>query len=410
MSEGRYSVRCLSRRPEAVRQAFGEMVDVAKGDANDVPGLLAALEGVDVAYYLIHSMEGPSSQWERFPERDRAYAQNFAEAATKCGVKRIIYLGGLTQGEEEDISMHMRSRREVGEILKTSKARVTVLRAAVILGAGSASFEMMAQLVDNLPFMVCPRWVLRKVQPIAVDDVISYLAGAMEDERTSGRTFDIAGQEVLTYREMMNTYARVVGKRFGALMLPFLSLRLSSYWVDLVTDVRASLAYPLIESLSKDSTSSEDSIKGLLPFRTKTVEEAIRSAVSERRAMKAQAGSYKVLEAASLAIFALLATFPLWQSLGLAPQSSIPVSVPLLTASALAAFFAGERTRLGALLAGAAGWGALAIWLADLYVGVVAHPDQISTVIATRDAAGIALSLAAIPFSHVVFHKETGAR
>ena len=406
LSEGGYSVRCLSRRPESLGWVLGEGAEVVKGDAGDPGSLLEALKGVEVAFYLIHSMEGPPSEWEKFPERDRIYARNFARASSACGVKRIIYLGGLSHGEKEDLSRHMRSREEVGEILRTLTAKVTTFRAAVILGAGSASFEMMAQLVDRLPLMVCPRWVTKRLQPIAVDDVVSYLARALGAEWTVGGTFDIAGPDVLTYRGMMDIYARRVGNRFHTLMLPFLTLTLSSYWVDLVTDTKASLAYPLIESLSKDAVAGEESIRDIIPLKPMTIQAAIQTAVGERAVKKGHGFAYGALVAMSLVMFVLGATFYSWHALGLATLASGLLILPLLVVAALAVYFTREGTRLGALLVGIAGWASLALWVADSYVAVFMKPGMVTSIPLARDIVGSALSLVAIPVSHMIFHKE----
>ena len=240
-----------------------------------------ALYGIDVAFYLIHSMEGfPQKNGRNLHKKIEKAAENFARAATECGVKRIIYLGGLVHDQDtryQNLSEHMRSRIEVGKILKiSSSSKVTILRAAVILGHGGGSFQMLKYLVERLPIMVCPKWVLTKSQPIAVDDVVTYLVKAMESKDTENKTLDIGGPDILTYVNMMKRYAKIINNRpLKILIIPFLTPRLSSYWVDLVTPVKASLARPLIDSLKYEAIVKDDSIKKIIPIKLKTFEEAI---------------------------------------------------------------------------------------------------------------------------------------
>src|ERR687898_991933 len=223
--------------------------------------------------------------WNEFAQKDRTAAENFAKAATECGVERIIYLGGLIHGESREdhnkLSEHMRSRKEVGDILRTSSARVTIFRAAVILGQGGGSFQMLEYLVKRLPAMVCPKWVLTKSQPISVDDIVEYLVKSINMKETEGKDFDIGGTEVLTYLQMMKRYAKMLNKSIKIVIIPFLTPRLSSYWVDLITPVKASLARPLIDSLKHEATAKDNTIKKLIPIRLKTFEEAIKAAEEE---------------------------------------------------------------------------------------------------------------------------------
>jgi uncharacterized protein YbjT (DUF2867 family) len=263
-----------------------DVIKIIVADVNDYSQLVKAMNGVKVAFYLIHSMEGSSKEWKKFAQRDRMAAENFAKAATECRVDRIIYLGGLTYEENREeysklLSDHMRSRKEVGDILRTSSARVTIFRAAVILGQGGGSFQMLEYLVKRLPVMVCPKWVLTKSQPISVDDVVEYLVKSIDVKETEGRDFDIGGTEVLTYIEMMKRYAIMLHKSIRIIIIPFLTPRLSSYWVDLITPVKASLARPLIDSLKHEATAKDDIIKKLIPLRLKTFEEAIKVAEEE---------------------------------------------------------------------------------------------------------------------------------
>ncbi len=269
-------VRCMLRKPSA------EIPDGAEKVCGDMlePGTLApALDDVDTVYYLVHSMAGGRAGFER---RDREAAENFVHAAEKAGVRRVIYLGGL--GETGDkLSEHLKSRLEVADILHSGKFAMTFLRAAVIVGAGGASFELVRGLVKRLPLMITPRWVSTKCQPIAVDDVISYLTGCLTDERTAGRTFDIGGPEILTYRDMMERFARLEGKNLFIIPVPVLTPKLSSYWVALFSPVPPSVSMPLIEGLGNEVICRDNSIRDLIPLRLTTYEEAVRQALIEDR-------------------------------------------------------------------------------------------------------------------------------
>ena len=248
-----YAVRCMTRsKPNLRDQPWIGDVEVVEADASDPVATAAALEGVDTAYYLIHSMLGGA----RFEETDRLAARTFAEQAGRAGIGRLVYLGGLAplDGDDSTLSPHMRSRAEVGRILLTSGVPTAVLRAAVIIGSGSASFEMLRYLTERLPVMVTPRWVDTKVQPIAVRDVLRYLVGAASLPADVSGSFDIGGPEVLTYRQMMQRYAGIAGLTpRRVLTVPVLTPRLSSHWVGLVTPIPGALAQPLIESLRHDA-------------------------------------------------------------------------------------------------------------------------------------------------------------
>ena len=201
-----WSIRCMTRNANLLSGYFQDdrgNLEFVQADVQNYPELVKALAGVDIAFYLIHSMEGSSREWKKFAERDRNAAENFAKAVNEAGVSRVIYLGGLTYAPVQELSKHMRSRMEVGEILKKSKAAVTIFRAAVILGHGGGSFQMLQYLVERLPLMVCPKWVLTKCQPIAIDDVVEYLVRSIETNETKSKTFDIGGPEILTYMDMM---------------------------------------------------------------------------------------------------------------------------------------------------------------------------------------------------------------
>ena len=279
-----WNIRCMTRDPNSISRYFNQEdhVEFVRADVQNYPELVKALNGMDVAFYLIHSMEGSSKQWKKFAERDRVAAQNFARAVNEAGVSRVIYLGGLTNAPEQELSKHMRSRTEVGEVLKESNAAVTIFRAAVILGQGGGSFQMLQYLVERLPLMVCPKWVLTKCQPIAVDDVVEYLVRSIETNETKSKTFDIGGPEILTYLDMMRRYSNILKKSTKILIIPFLTPRLSSYWIDLITPVKASLARPLIDSLRHEAIVKDNSISDIIPLHLKNFEKSIEIARNEQ--------------------------------------------------------------------------------------------------------------------------------
>jgi len=272
-----YTVRCMVRRNTA---DIPNGAEVVQADMLQPLTLAPALEGVDTAFYLVHAMSGGRSGFAR---RDREAAENFVAAAERAGVRRTIYLGGL--GETgDDLSGHLKSRLEVADILKKGRFATTFLRAAIILGAGGASFEMVRSLVNRLPVMITPRWVTTRCQPIAVADVITYLAGCLADERTTGRTFDIGGPEVLTYKEMMERFGRIEGRNLFILPVPVLTPKLSSYWVGLITPVPPSVSMPLIEGLKNEVVCRENAIRELLPIHLTPYDEAVRNALAAESA------------------------------------------------------------------------------------------------------------------------------
>lgn len=237
-----HDVRALVRNEATYDEPLG--VDVVEGDLLDAASIEHAFDDVDAAYYLVHSMEAGDA----FEARDRRAAQNFADAASATGVGRVIYLGGL--GADEDaLSEHLQSRREVEHILAGGDYQLTTLRAAIIVGAGSVSFRTIYQLAKRLPVMLTPQWVRTKCQPIAIRDVVTYLVGVLETPDTAGETYEIGGPDVVTYQAMLQTTAALMGRRLFVVPIPVLSPKLSSYWVDLVTDVPAAVAHPLIEGL-----------------------------------------------------------------------------------------------------------------------------------------------------------------
>src|SRR6478609_2404446 len=257
-----YDVRCLVRSPDKLRdRPWRGDVEIVEGDVGDVDTVTKAVEGTDVAYYLVHSL----GSGKRFERRDRDMARAFARGARAGHARRLVYLGGLYP-DVEDLSPHLDSRKEVGEILLDSGVPTTVLRAAVILGSGSASFEMLRYLTERLPAMITPRWVDTRIQPIAIRDVLRYLVGAAGLPAEVSRSFDIGGPDVLTYRQMMHAYAVVAGLRRRIIVkVPVLTPTLSGHWVGLVTPVPNSIARPLVESLKVEVVAAEHDIADYLP-------------------------------------------------------------------------------------------------------------------------------------------------
>lgn len=246
-----HDVRVLSRSPHKLPDDWRERVEVVRGDA-DSDDVARALAGVQVAYYLLHSMDGRGD----FVRRDRDLATRFAQAARTAETGRLVYLSGLhPQGE---LSPHLASRVEVGDILLGSGVPTAVLQAGVVLGAGSASFDMLRHLTERLPAMVAPKWLDNRIQPIGVDDVLHYLVRAADLPPQVNRTFDLGGPDVLTYREMMQRYAELAGLRPRLVVtVPLLTPRLASHWVGLVTPIKAGIARPLVGSLMHDAVRSE---------------------------------------------------------------------------------------------------------------------------------------------------------
>jgi len=268
-----HDVRVLVRDRDSYDPPDG--VEVVEGDLLDPGGFEAALDGIQAAYYLVHSMLAGAD----FEERDRRAASNFAAAASERGVDRVVYLGGLGV-ERGDLSEHLRSRREVEAVLSDGSYDLTVLRAAIIIGAGSASFEMVRQLAARLPLMITPRWVQNECQPIAIDDVIAYLVGVLETPETAPGTYEIGGPDVLTYAEIMRETARIVrGFKPLILSVPVLTPRLSAYWVGLVTDVDWRVARPLIDGLKTPVVVENDEIRGLVPVELTPYDTAVRRAL-----------------------------------------------------------------------------------------------------------------------------------
>jgi uncharacterized protein YbjT (DUF2867 family) len=270
-------VRCLARTPEKLdAEPWHADVEVVAGDVLDRASLARAFHEVDAAYYLIHSI-GSGADWQ---QRDRRAAENFRDAAADAGVAQIVYLGGLGDDAGGALSPHLASRQEVGRVLAAGPVPVTELRAAVVIGSGSASFEMLRHLVEVLPVMTTPRWVQTRVQPIAVSDVLVYLTGVLGKSDARGEVFEIGGAEVVTYRELMDEYARVAGLRKRVIVpVPVLSPRLSSLWVGLVTPIPADLARPLIDSLVNEVVVHDHAIDKVVPHHPIGCREAIELAL-----------------------------------------------------------------------------------------------------------------------------------
>ncbi|WP_148615298.1 NAD(P)H-binding protein [Nocardioides rubriscoriae] len=267
-------VRAMTRRPD---DYDGPGTPVG-GDVGDADSLTAALQGVDVAVYLVHSLDD-----DDFERKDAEAAVRFGRVAAECGVRQIVYLGGLG-AEDEELSPHLRSRREVETKLAEGGVPVTVLRAAIVVGAGGISWEITRQLVKNLPAMVVPKWVNTRTQPIAVDDVIRYLDGVIGNEAAYGRVLEIGGPEQLTYLEMMQQAAQVMlGRRVPIITVPVLTPSLSSHWIAFVTDVDTTTAKNLIDSMATEVVVTDDSIHELVPGDTIPYQDAVRQAIEESK-------------------------------------------------------------------------------------------------------------------------------
>ncbi|KRB77823.1 NADH-binding protein [Nocardioides sp. Root190] len=268
-------VRAMTRRPDDY-DGPGQPVgaDVADEDSLD-----RALEGVDVAVYLVHSLDHAD-----FEERDAAAARRFGRAAARAGLRQIVYMGGL--GEDgEDLSPHLRSRREVEGLLGEGGVPVTVLRAAIVVGHGGISWELTRQLVKNLPAMVVPRWTSTRTQPVAVDDVVRYLAGVIDNEAAIGEVFEVGGPEAMTYLDMLRIASEVTsGRGVPIVPLPVLTPRLSSYWLALVTDVDVTTGRNLIDSMSTEVVVTDHRIRDIVPGEPVSYREAVRRALAERLA------------------------------------------------------------------------------------------------------------------------------
>lgn len=276
-----FSVRAAGRSVDKIRaRSWGDKVEAVQADMHDAESLKQAAQGCSAAFYLVHSMSSPGRDFAA-QERDAAY--NMVTAAHHAGLERIIYLGGLGEDfEDHPLSKHLKSRAEVGRILRLGPARVTVLRAAQIIGSGSSSFELVRYLADRLPIMITPKWVRTKTQPISIRNVLGYLAGCLENEATAGLTLDIGGPDVLSYAELFQLYAVVADiPRRRLFPIPFLSPRLSSFWVSLITPVPMALSRALIEGLRNEVVCRNDDIRHFVPQELLSCREAIRRALEK---------------------------------------------------------------------------------------------------------------------------------
>lgn len=267
-------VRCLVRNPAKI-QCGRNSTEVVRGDVLDAPSLDAALRGVGTAYYLVHLMSGSKN----FEQDDRQAARNFAVAAKQAGVRRIIYLGGLGDDSDPKLSPHLRSRHEVGEILRESGAEVIEFRAGMIVGAGSLSFDLLKSLTDRLPVMICPKWLTTPTQPIAVDDVLAYLLAAKDLPPSESRIFEIGGTDVVTYGDLVREYARLKGLKRWLIFVPVLTPYLSGLWLALVTPTSFEVGRHLIEGLKNPTVVRNDDALKTFSLRPMSVRMAIQKAI-----------------------------------------------------------------------------------------------------------------------------------
>lgn len=273
------AVRCLTRRPEALQDRRSETAEIVAGDVLDPASLSAAMENVDTAYYLVHSMGAGGD----FEEQDRLGARNFAEAATAAGVHRIVYLGGLGNPDQA-LSKHLRSRQETGDVLRAHHAQVIELRASIVIGSGSLSFEMIRALVERLPFMICPRWVQVKAQPIAVEDLLSYLMAVLDLPSGQSQIYEVGGPDQVSYGRIMQEYARQRGLTRWMIPVPFLTPWLSSLWLGLVTPLYARVGRKLVESLRNPTLLSSNLAATTFNIHPRSFSDAIaRALVNEDR-------------------------------------------------------------------------------------------------------------------------------
>ena len=273
-----HAVRCMTRRPAALAGRTGRHTSVVRADCLDPASLPAALAGIDTACYLVHSMGGTAD----FEAQDRAAARNFGAAARAAGVRRIVYMGGL--GASAGLSRHLRSRHETGEELRASGVPVVELRSAVVLGAGSLSFELIRSLVERLPVMICPSWVRTPTQPIALADLVGYLAAVLDLPHGGSRVFEVGGADVVSYGEIMQEYARQRGLRRGLIPVPLLTPRLSSLWLGLTTPVYARVGRELIDGLRTATVVTDDAARAAFPVRPRGLRQAIAGALEEEDA------------------------------------------------------------------------------------------------------------------------------
>jgi uncharacterized protein YbjT (DUF2867 family) len=266
-------LRCIARKPEYLRARVADSTEVLRGDVLDGPSLVTAMRGVATAYYLVHSMSDEGD----FEEIERRAARTFGESARAAGVERIVYLGGLGSGP--DLSAHLKSRHDVGRILRESGVPTLELRASIIIGSGSLSFEMIRSLVEKLPVMTTPRWVRVQAQPIAIEDVVAYLSEAGAMPIVDSHVFEIGGADVVSYGDIMREYARQRGLRRLMVPVPFLTPTISSLWLGLVTPLYARVGRKLIEGVRNPTVVQDPSAAGAFGVRPRGIVEAIASAL-----------------------------------------------------------------------------------------------------------------------------------
>jgi len=414
LSSNDYTITGLSRQKLYDKQNVKYVqVDVFNNDE-----LVQSMQGIEVAYYLLHSMEGKKSEWQEFANREKVQAQNFLQAATKAGVKRIIYMGGLVNDSLE-LSPHMKSRKDVGDILRSGSIPVTEFRASLIIGAQGGSYAMLRYLVERLPVMVCPSWVKSLTQPIAVDDVVFYLAECLSKPETINQIFEIGGPDKITYEELMRIYSAYLNRNLFVLQIPFLTTRLSSYWVDLITPVKASLARPLIDSLVHDSVVTDDKITKIIPIHLKSVREAIDIATKEMNSsppiskVKEEKTGFKInqkLIQISLLSMAVIGTSYYW----LDDRPDVYQILWLIgsfvwyVAICFSIVLIRNKTRLGYFIAGILSWITLAVWLVDNFYVVFEISligEQPSVLMTVRNFIGIIFASITVVASHNLFHK-----
>jgi len=414
LSSSGFTVKGMSRK----NLSDTNNVKYVQADVFDVEQLEKAMTGIDTVYYLLHSMEGDKEHWREFASRERIQAQNFLKAATQANVKRIIYLGGLVNDSLE-LSPHMQSRKKVGEILASGNIPVTQLRASLIIGAKGGSYAMLRYLVERLRIMITPSWVKSLAQPIAVDDVIKYLIGCMNHPETSGKIYEIGGPDKMTYEELMRVYSAYLNKNLFVIQIPFLTTRLSSYWVDLITPVKASLARPLIDSLVHDTVVNDDSITKIIPIQLKSVRESIDIATKEMKKsppeinQREEKTGFKInqkLILGSLVVMAIIGTTHYW--LDDRPEVYAPIwllaGIIWYAGIVFAIIFVNSKTRLGFMISGVLSWITLIFWSLDNFnlifnISILASPPN--EMFALRNFIGILVVSIAIIASHNTFHK-----
>ena len=414
LSSNGYTVTGLSRQ----KLSNTQNVKYVQADVFDNDELDQSMQGIEIVYYLLHSMEGSKSEWQEFANREKVQAQNFLKSATKAGVKRIIYLGGLVNDGLE-LSPHMKSRKDVGDVLRSGTIPVTEFRASLIIGAQGGSYAMLRYLVERLPVMVCPSWVKSLAQPIAVDDVIFYLAECLSKPETVDQIFEIGGPDKITYEELMRIYSAYLNRNLFVLQIPFLTTRLSSNWVDLITPVKASLARPLIDSLVHDTVVTDDKITKIIPIHLKSVRESIDIATKEMIStpspskIKEEKTGFKInqkLIQISLLSLAVIGISYYW--LDDRPDVYQPLwligSFFWYAVIFTSLVFIHNKTRLGYFMAGILSWITLVFWLFDNFYVVfqtsliASEPSELMTI---RNFIGMFFVSLTVVSSHNLFHK-----